>query len=198
MATGHQPYASAVRANGRPAEANMTLTGASRLTGTVVSAPGNQPLADVALTLADARGEVVATTTTSEAGEYRIENLVAGTYTLAVSARSRQPAAVSVRIADGEETRRDIELHSGAKVSGTARTGTAGALVPDARVTLLDADGNVAAIATTGADGAYTFENVGEGDYTVMAAGYPPAASRLKIHPGQTNTHDVTLAHPED
>jgi len=197
MASGHQPYASAVRAGGRPAEVDVTLTGASRLTGTIVSAPQGDPLPDVTLTLADGRGEVVATTTTGEKGQYSIENLVAGAYTLAVSAQSWRPTALTVRIADGEEVLQDVELRSGARVTGAARTG-AGTGVPDARVTLLDPDGNVTAIATTDADGGYTFENIGEGEYTVMAAGYPPAASRLRIEAGETHSHDVVLGHPED
>jgi hypothetical protein len=69
--------------------------------------------------------------------------------------------------------------------------------VADARVTLLDSDGNVAAVATTGPDGSYSFENLAEGDYTVIASGYPPAASRLQISSGQPHSHDVQLGHPE-
>ena len=42
---------------------------------------------------------------------------------------------------------------------------------------LLDSDGNVAGLAQTGADGGYSFENLPEGDYTVVASGYPPAAA---------------------
>jgi EmrB/QacA subfamily drug resistance transporter len=197
MAGGYQPYACAVRAGSRPAEADVVLAGASRLTGTVRSAPDGNPLPDIILTLADSRGEVVSNATTGEKGQYCIDNLVAGAYTLAVSAQSWRPAALAVQITDGEETFQDVELRSGAKVEGAARTG-AGTSVPDARVTLLDAEGNVTAITTTGPDGSYTFENVGEGEYTVIASGYPPAASRLKVRVGESHSHDVVLGHPED
>jgi hypothetical protein len=64
-------------------------------------------------------------------------------------------------------------------------------------VTLVGPDGNVAAVATTGADGRYSFENLGEGEFTVIASGYPPAASRLLVTPGQPHSHDVLLGHPE-
>jgi EmrB/QacA subfamily drug resistance transporter len=197
MASGHQPHASAVRAGSQPTEVDVLLTGASRLTGTVVAAPDATPLPDVTLTLADGRGEVVATATTGEKGQYSIDNLVAGAYTLAVSAQSWRPAALAVQIADGDETVADVQLRSGARVEGAARTG-AGGSVPDARVTLLDSGGNVSAIATTGPDGAYTFENIGEGEYTVIAAGYPPAASRLRVEAGESHSHDVVLGHPVD
>jgi len=88
------------------------------------------------------------------------------------------------------------ELRTGARVEGTARTAS-GAVVPDARVTLLDPDGNVAGVATTGPDGTYSLENLPEGEYTVIATGYPPAASRLKIAGGDAHSHDVQLGHPE-
>jgi EmrB/QacA subfamily drug resistance transporter len=197
MSPGHQPFATSVRAGTRPAEVDVHLTGASRLTGIVRAATDGSPLPEVTLTMADSRGEVVATTVTSDKGQYGIDNLVAGTYTLAVSALSWQPTALAIQIADGEETAQDITLRSGAKVTGTTKNGV-GLSIPDARVTLLDPEGNVHAIATTGSDGAYSFENVGDGDYTVIATGYPPAASRLKVEAGETHSHDIVLTHPED
>ena len=36
-----------------------------------------------------------------------------------------------------------------------------------------------------------------EGDYTVVASGYPPAASRLRVSSGEAQAHDVQLGHPE-
>jgi uncharacterized protein YfaS (alpha-2-macroglobulin family) len=185
-----------VRIGGQPVEVEVLLPGAAALAGTVRAAGTGSPLAGVTVTLADLRGEVVATRSTGEAGRYLIEDLVPGRYTLALSAPSRQPAALEVVVADGEEITQDAELRSGARVEGIAST-AAGTTVPDARVTLLDTDGNVAAVATTGADGRYSFENLAEGDYTVIASGYPPAASRLRISSGEPHSHDVQLGHPE-
>jgi hypothetical protein len=62
---------------------------------------------------------------------------------------------------------------------------------------LLDGDGNVAGLAATEVDGSYSFENLPEGDYTVVASGYPPAASRLRVSSGEPHAHDVQLTHPE-
>ena len=196
MASSHRPHASAVHVGGQPVEVDVLLAGASRLTGTVRAAGTGSPLAGVTVTLADLRGEVVAGGNTGEAGGYLIEDLAAGRYTLALSAPSCQPTALQVVVADGEETTQDAELRAGARVEGAART-AAGTSVPDARVTLLDPDGNVAAVATTGPDGRYSFENLAQGDYTVIASGYPPAASRLRISSGQPHSHDVQLGHPE-
>jgi EmrB/QacA subfamily drug resistance transporter len=196
MANAHRPHASAVRVGGQPVEVDVLLAGASRLTGTVRAAGIGSPLAGVTVTLADLRGEVVAAGRTDEVGRYLLEDLTPGRYTLALSAPSCQPTALQIAVADGEETTQDAELRAGARVEGTART-AAGTSVPDARVTLLDTDGNVMAVATTGPDGRYSFENLAEGDYTVIASGYPPAASRLQISSGQPHSHDVQLGHPE-
>jgi hypothetical protein len=99
-------------------------------------------------------------------------------------------------VIDGDATTLDAELRAGARVRGTART-AAGTPVPDARIMLLDGDGNVAGLAATGPDGRYSFENLPEGDYTVVASGYPPAASRLRVSSGEPQAHDVELGHVE-
>jgi hypothetical protein len=62
---------------------------------------------------------------------------------------------------------------------------------------LLDSDGNVSGLAATEVDGSYSFENLPEGDYTVVASGYPPAASRLRVSSAEPHAHDVQLTHPE-
>jgi EmrB/QacA subfamily drug resistance transporter len=195
MAGSHEPYASAVRVAGQPAEVDMLLSGASKLSGVVRAAGTGEPLPGVTLALADGRGEVVGTAVTGDAGEYAVENLVAGQYTLAVSAPSYQPIARPVTITDGQPTTLDPELRTGARLEGTARN-TVGDLVRDVRVTLLDPDGNVAGVATTGPDGAYCVENLPEGEYAVIATGYPPVASRLKVVGTSTHSHDVELGHP--
>jgi EmrB/QacA subfamily drug resistance transporter len=196
MAPSHQPHASAVRVGTGPVEVDVLLPGASQLAGTIRAAGTGGPLAGVTVTLANTRGEVVAARSTDAHGRYLITDLAPGRYALALSAPAYQPAALPVTVADGDATTQDAELHSGARVRGTART-TAGDAIADARVMLLDSDGNVAGLARTGADGGYSFENLPEGDYTVVASGYPPAASRLRVSSGEAQAHDVQLGHPE-
>ena len=196
MAPSHQPHASAVRVGTGPVEVDVLLPGASQLAGTIRAAGTGGPLAGVTVTLANTRGEVVAARSTDAHGRYLITDLAPGRYALALSAPAYQPAALPVTVADGDATTQDAELRSGARVRGTART-TAGDAIPDARVMLLDSDGNVAGLAQTGADGGYSFENLPEGDYTVVASGYPPAASRLRVSSGEAQAHDVQLGHPE-
>lgn len=196
MASSHEPYASSVQVAAKPTEVDMLLTGGAQLSGMVRVAGTGAPAAGVTATLADERGEVVGTTQTRDDGSYVLQSLADGRYTLVVSAASYQPAALPAVIADGQPATLDVELRTGARASGVARTAS-GSAVPDARVTLLDPDGSVAGVTTTAADGTYSFENLPEGDYTVIASGYPPAASRLVVTGGDTHVHDVELGHPE-
>ncbi|WP_075737852.1 carboxypeptidase regulatory-like domain-containing protein [Streptomyces acidiscabies] len=72
----------------------------------------------------------------------------------------------------------------------------AGRPLNDARVTLIDAAGNVVATATTGEDWGHAFTDLDGGEYTVAAAGYPPKATHLTIHGSGGESHDIELSHP--
>ncbi|WP_405900812.1 MFS transporter [Streptomyces sp. NBC_00727] len=194
-AGGHQPQAVSVTVGERPVELDVVLGGAGRLAGTVVTADGT-PVRDAAVTLTDVRGEVVASTRSGREGAYVIGELVAGEYTLAASAPAFRPAALPVSVQAARETRQDIELAGGAVLRGVVRA-SAGRLVEDARVTLLDAAGNVVDTVTTGPDGAFRFVDLSTGEYTVIAAGYPPVATVLQVAGGGRTERDLQLGHED-
>ncbi|MFE7624302.1 MFS transporter [Streptomyces sp. NPDC057509] len=194
-AGGHQPQAVSVTVGERPVELDVVLGGAGRLAGTVVTADG-VPVRDAAVTLTDVRGEVVASTRTGREGGYVITELVAGEYTLAASAPAFRPAALPVSVQAARETRQDIELAGGAVLRGIVRAG-GGRPVEDARVTLLDAAGNVVDTVTTGPDGAFRFVDLSTGEYTVIAASYPPVATVLQVAGGGRTERDLQLGHED-
>ncbi len=194
-AGGHQPRAVSVSVGERPVDLDVVLGGAGRLAGSVLTADGN-PVKDAIVTLTDVRGEVVATTRSSREGGYVISELVAGEYTLAASAPVYRPAALPVSVQASRETRQDVELAGGAVLRGTVRA-SGGRPVEDARVTLLDAAGNVVDTATTGADGIFRFVDLASGEYTVVAAGYPPVATVLQIAGGGRTERDLQLGHED-
>ncbi|MGW1376998.1 MFS transporter [Streptomyces sp. NPDC002446] len=194
-AGGHQPQAVSVTVGERPVELDVVLGGAGRLAGAVTTADGT-PVRDAMVTLTDVRGEVVATTRSGREGGYVIGELVAGEYTLAASSPAYRPAALPVTVQASRETRQDIELAGGAVLRGTVRTG-GGRPVEDARVTLLDAAGNVVDTATTGADGLFRFVDMSAGEYTVIAAGYPPMATVLRVAGGGRTERDLQLGHED-
>jgi hypothetical protein len=194
-AGGHQPQAVSVTVGERPVELDVVLGGAGRLAGSVLTADGT-PVRDAAVTLTNVHGEVVATTRSGREGAYVITELVAGEYTLAASAPAFRPVALPVTVQASRETRQDVELAGGAVLRGTVRAGD-GRPVEDARVTLLDAAGNVVDTMTTGADGTYRFVDLSSGEYTVIAAGYPPVATVLQVAGGGRTERDLQLGHED-
>ncbi|MFC8343712.1 MFS transporter [Streptomyces sp. NPDC057280] len=194
-AGGHQPQAVSVTVGERPVELDVVLGGAGRLAGSVVTADG-AIVRDATVTLTNVHGEVVATTRSGREGGYVITELVAGEYTLAASAPAFRPAALPVTVQAARETRQDIELAGGAVLRGTVRA-SGGRPVEDARVTLLDAAGNVVDTLTTGADGTFRFIDLSSGEYTVIAAGYPPIATVLQVAGGGRTERDLQLGHED-
>ncbi|MEV7517315.1 MFS transporter [Streptomyces diastaticus] len=194
-AGGHQPQAVTVTVGERPVELDVVLGGAGRLAGSVLTADG-VPVRDATVTLTDVRGEVVASTRSGREGGYVISELVAGEYTLAASAHAYRPTALPVSVQASRETRQDVELAGGAVLRGTVRAG-GGRPVEDARVTLLDAGGNVVDSQTTAADGTFRFVDLSSGEYTVIASGYPPVATVLQVAGGGRTERDLLLGHED-
>ncbi|MCS0599999.1 MFS transporter [Streptomyces sp. LP11] len=194
-AGGHQPQAVSVTVGERPVELDVVLGGAGRLAGSVLTADGS-PVRDATVTLTNVHGEVVATTRSGREGGYVISELVAGEYTLAASAPAFRPAALPVTVQASRETRQDVELAGGAVLRGTVRA-SGGRAVEDARVTLLDAAGNVVDTLTTGPDGTFRFVDLSSGEYTVIAAGYPPVATVLQVAGGGRTERDLQLGHED-
>ncbi|MET9206724.1 MFS transporter [Streptomyces bacillaris] len=194
-AGGHQPQAVSVTVGDRPVELDVVLGGAGRLAGSVLAADG-EPVPDAAVTLTDVRGEVVASARTGREGGYVLTELVAGEYTLAAGAPAFRPAALPVSVQAARETRQDIELAGGAVLRGIVRAPD-GRPVEDARVTLLDAAGNAVRTLTTGPDGAFRFVDLSSGEYTVIAAGYPPVATVLQVAGGGRTERDLQLGHED-
>lgn len=190
---GHfQPTASMVVVADQPVQHDVRMFGAGALTGLVHA--HDRPVVEATVVITDVRGEVVATCATGADGRYRFTNLVGGSYALTVTAGGCRPVATPVEVVDGEQAVVDVPLQSGGQLSGVVRSVTLGRPVAEARVTLLDPDGSVVAATTTGEDGGYTFADLPDGEYTVIATGYPPVASSLRLD-GERAEHDVELGY---
>ena len=145
----------------------------------------------VTVDLLDASGNVVATTTTDVKGAYAFTNLEEGTYKVRV--RQEGPIADLVQTEDPDATKDNasgditLELNNPIKenvnfgyISDNSIAGTvyrddnrSGALnpgekgYPEQTVQLLDKDGVVVATTKTDANGAYSFDNLPDGTYSV-------------------------------
>ncbi|WP_432070147.1 MFS transporter [Streptomyces sp. AA1529] len=197
-ADGHQPQASTVVVGEEPLSHDLLLSGTSGLSGQVRGRADGAPVQGAMVVVTDVRGEVLATGVTGETGEYRFDELVTGSFTVAVNAPGHRPTALPVEVQGQGTTRLDVDLAAGARVTGTVRAGSTRRPLADARVTLVDAAGNVIATSTTGEDGAYAFSDLDAGDYSVIAGGYPPQANALHLTGPGVDAYDIELHHPDE
>lgn len=195
-ADGFQPQAVTVAVGAEPLAYDILLAGTSGLTGSVRGEEDGMPVEGAMVIVTDVRGDVLATGKSTERGEFAFAELLPGSVTVAVNASGFRPLALPVEIGAQGVTHVDAVLRSGALVQGTVRAGADRRPLPDARVTLIDAAGNVVATATTGDDGVYGFADLDTGEYTVIATGYPPVAGALTVAGHGVDGHDVELTHP--
>ncbi|KUM95101.1 transporter [Streptomyces cellostaticus] len=193
-ADGYQPQAATIVVGQEPLSYDILLSGTSGLTGVVRAIGSALPVKDAMVIVTDVRGDLLATAATGEQGEFAFTELVPGVVTVAVNAAGYRPRALPVEIGATGVTRIEVDLDAGAQLQGVVRA-PHGPLA-DARVTLVDAAGNVVGTATTGSDGAYAFTDLDGGDYTVIATGYPPVATALTVSGPGADGHDIELAHP--
>ncbi|WP_432042741.1 MFS transporter [Streptomyces cadmiisoli] len=193
-ADGFQPQAATIVVNGEPLAYDILLSGTSGLTGVVRAAGSALPVKDAMVVVTDVRGDLLAARTTGEFGEFGFSELVPGPVTVAVNAAGYRPRALPVEVGGTGVTRVEVDLDAGARLLGVVRA-PHGPLA-DARVTLVDAAGNVVGTATTGTDGAYAFTDLDGGEYTVIATGYPPVATALTVTGPGVDGHDIALGHP--
>ncbi|MDQ0750578.1 MFS family permease [Streptomyces africanus] len=193
---GCQPQASTVVVADEQVAYDVLLSGTSGLAGVVRSADGGTPVTEAVVIVTDVRGDVLATARTDVLGEFTVTGLVPGPVTLAVNSPKHRPLAQVVEVGGAGTTRVELELRPGAQVRGTVRGG--GAPLSDARVTLVDAAGNVVATTRTGADGAYAFSDLDTGAYTVIATGYPPQTAPVTVPGTGVDDHDIELAHADE
>ncbi|MGW7695509.1 MFS transporter [Streptomyces asiaticus] len=198
-ATGHQPQAATLLVSDLPVVCDLRLSGGGGLTGSV-RALGGEPLAGATATATGPEGEVAGSVTADEKGEFALPELAPGTYALTVAAAGHRPYATQVELTAGEPVRVDAELAPAARVRGTVRD-RGGVPLGDARVSLLDASGDVVGQVITGADGSFGFEALTGDHYTVVASGYAPATRQITVG-GAAGTErrdvDFLLGHGDD
>src|SRR5699024_7751997 len=194
-ADGHQPQACSLVIRDDPVTLDFVLAGSAELSGVVRLTGQDRSAGDVTVTLTDDRGEVIDAYTTGPDGVYRFVGVGSGRYTLVASGLRMQPQADPVTVPESGVLQHDMAITGTVTLEGIARN-EHDRVVPDARITVLDVDGNVAAVGHTDETGHYSIKDLPLGDYAVIASGYPPVTSRVSLQGGQT-AHDVRLGHQE-
>nr|WP_231508352.1 carboxypeptidase-like regulatory domain-containing protein [Nocardia carnea] len=192
-AAGHGPAAVNVAVADRPVRTDLTLTGLGELSGIVRRAPAGEPLAGATVTVTDQRGEVVASAASDGTGSYLCHGVVPGTYTLVAVAEHMRPSATALTVPDSGLLRHDIELSPMAVLTGSARSAS-GRSLEDIQITVLDAAGEVNATVRTDENGRYVVTDLPEGQYTVVARGYPPITGQVAVTGAQAD-FDVRLGY---
>ncbi|MGW7004782.1 MFS transporter [Streptomyces sp. NPDC054933] len=167
--------------------------------GLVRDADG-EVLGGAALALVSPDGRQVGRTVSRPDGRYALDAPSGGPYVLIAAADGHQPQAATV-MAAATPVAYGVRLPratgpAGLQVRGTVRAGEGGRRLPDARLTLVDAAGNVVRTTITDADGAYAFTDLTAGEYSLIASGYPPVASPLAVEGRGRDGFDMALAHP--
>jgi MFS family permease len=194
-ADSYHPYAQIIDVRDDPTTVELTMTGETGIHGVVKNATG-EPVAGASVTLADSDGSMVLCGATATGGGYLLGDLEPGTYTLAVAAPGYRASVQVVHVPATQKIRCDVQLTGGGRLHGTVSGGRAGPL-SDARVTLVDTWGRVVRATASGPSGHYRFDELPEGDYTLVASMYPPSASEIRVAAGRNHQHDVELRYPE-
>jgi uncharacterized protein YfaP (DUF2135 family) len=144
--------------------------------------------------IAGASVSLVSTTfsaTTDATGTYALTDVPRGSYTLRVAATSYVSEDVPVTVSAGGETVQNVNLtRRTGRVAGTVRDAQNNSPIAGA---ILDLNG---ATQTTGSTGAYAFESVPVGSYTLRAraTGFESTERSVTVQADQTATVNVNLS----
>lgn len=196
-APGHQPLASSVTVAGDEVRRDLTLSGAGALAGLVTDTTG-APARGASVSVADARGDVVAAVVVDPSGQWSVDDLYPGDYTLVAAAPGLRPEVRSVTVDASRDNRCDLVLSGRGSLTGVVRAAQTGDPLGDASVVLVDSGGATVGETVSDQVGRYGFEGVRAGSYTVLASGYAPAALRVQVGEGAVDGRDVELARDVD
>jgi EmrB/QacA subfamily drug resistance transporter len=195
-APGREPEAATVHVHERPVRHDILLTERGRVS-VVVRTAGGTLLPGAALVLTDAAGELLSSRRTGADGSHTFRDLPVGLLTLAVTAVGHRPAALAVQVDGHGIARAEVDLAPAASLVGTVRAWTTDSPLADARVVLMDGAGNVVATADSDGQGGFAFADLDAGDYTLVASGYPPVASAVRVDGRGDRRYDIQLGHPD-
>lgn len=165
---------------------------APTLRGRVLS--DGRPVAGAAVTLIDAEGRQLAHSTSNDAGLYALDVAATGRLLLIGSAPGHRPGAAPLTLGEAP-VEFDLELSDVGGLRGAVRDAATGTALPGATVVVADRHGEVAAAATTGADGIYDLTGLPAGAYTlaVRADSHRPEAVQVDVAGDAPVQQDIAL-----
>ena len=107
-----------------------------------------------------------------------------------------RPGAATLTVPGGGILRHDIVLAPRAVLAGSVLAED-NRPVHDAQIAILDATGDLTATVRTDDTGRYLVPDLADGQYTVVARGYPPVTSSITVAGGEA-THHVRVGYWTD
>lgn len=165
------------------------------ITGKVTKSNGITPIADVLVIAGDGLGFMSAATTDSS-GDYSIDKLPAGTYTVRGMKSNYGFQNNEDNVVTAGQTTPGVNLIGlNGKISGTV-TESDETAIEGAFVLAIDSTGKAVAYDMTDSSGNYELKGLATGDYTVKACDEGPIAevSSVSVTDGQTTDRDLSAA----
>ncbi|MED4278752.1 carboxypeptidase regulatory-like domain-containing protein, partial [Priestia megaterium] len=168
------------------------------IVGEVTNLETQQPIQGALVEILNAQGAVVTTDRTDAFGNFTIEGLPPGTYTLRVSAEGFTPYTDQVIVVVGDITRVSISLTPTSNVGtivGTVIDSETQQPIQGALVEILNAQGAVVTTDHTDAFGNFTIEGLPPGTYTlrVSAEGFTPYTDQVIVVVGDITRVSISL-----
>ncbi|MBX0356899.1 carboxypeptidase regulatory-like domain-containing protein [Halobacillus sp. Nhm2S1] len=168
------------------------------ITGTVINSQTGDPLTgtEIEVRILDVNGAVIQTTFTDTNGDYLVDQLAPGTYTVFASLSGYQTNFSSVTIPPGGMENVIIGMiPNPGTVTGTINSQTSGDPVPGAVVKVIDQNNVQLDSVVADQNGQYTISGLPPGSYSIVASaeGFETKVGGAIVLSGSTSVVDLSL-----
>lgn len=168
------------------------------ISGIVTNEQTGTPIigANVQVRVQDSSGVVIATVLTDDNGQYVVNGLAPGIYTVVVSATNFQTNAATVQVTSNQTVDGSVSLQPNpGQISGTVVDSVGSTPVPGASVNIVNSSGNLITTVLTDSNGVFMVEGLAPDNYTVnvFANDFQNGTVGALVSSGQTTPVSVSL-----
>ncbi|WP_394176431.1 carboxypeptidase regulatory-like domain-containing protein [Guptibacillus hwajinpoensis] len=177
---------------------NFTLNpNPSSVSGTIINSADGLPITGsmIEVQVVDLTGTIVTTTFTNLDGQYEVTNLTPGTYSIVVSTTDFQTNSATAFLTPGDTSVVDVVLTLAPGIISGTITDSAGNLLGNVSVKMIDEQGNLVGTILTDSNGTYVFNGLAPGNYTVtaIASGFQSSSVGAIVEPNETTVVNQSL-----
>ena len=178
---------------------NFNLAAApGSISGIVTNAQTGTPIigANVQVRVVDSSGAVIATVLTDGNGQYVVNGLAPGIYTVVVSEQDYQTNSATVQVISNQTTDGSIALQPDpGQITGTVVDSVGNNPIPGASVSIVNSSGNLITTVLTDSNGVFLVQGLAPDNYTVnvFANNFQNGMVGALVSSGQTTPVSVVL-----